>query len=193
MRKVLVVIAILTLSGCHLLGLPGPGTVSPPPGDGPGTVVTPPLEPDPGTVVTPPEKAPDWPVSLETMTETLIKGAAINKDEILLVDTIKNSSNVDLNTTALTSQLMQNIDSTKRFTLVPQEQMTAARQALGLQDEDSLNTRSKTIGLARYLTVPYILYTSIEGKDRELSLSSQIMQVQTGELIWSGKTPVKQN
>lgn len=193
MRKVLVVIAILTLSGCHLLDLPGSGTVSPPTGDGPGTVVTPPVEPDPGTVITPPEKTPDWPVSLETMAEKLVKGAAINKDETLLVDTIKNSTNTDLDTTVLTSQFMQVVGSTKRFTLVPQEQMMSARQALGLQDEDSLNTRSKTIGLARYLAVPYILYTSIEGKDLELTLSSQIMQVQTGELIWSEKTPVKLN
>lgn len=192
MRKVLITITILLLSGCHLIDLPGQGPTQPRPGDGPGTVITPPD--DPGTVVvTPPAQKPDWPISLEAMAENLIKDGVVNKDEPVLLNNVKNNSNIDLDTVKLTSQLKDVIESTKRFMMIPEDKLTEARQALDLQDDDSLNTRSKAIGLARYLTVPYILYTTIEGKDLELSLSSQIMQVQTGELIWSGKIPVRLN
>jgi uncharacterized protein (TIGR02722 family) len=193
MRKIALAAIIVMLSGCHLIDSNNqpPITRS---GQTPGTVVTPPDEPDPGTViVTPPAKTVDWPVSLEKTAEKVVKDAALSKDDLLLIDNVKNNSNASVNTADLNERLKQIIESTKRFNLVPGAQLAAAKTELGLSNEDSLNTRSKTIGLARHLNASHILFTTIDGKDIDLTLSSQIMQVNSGELIWSAKTPVQAN
>lgn len=191
MRKLLVFVAILLLSGCHIFDTPSdPGGKKP--GGDPGVIVTPPDEPDPNIVPPPlPEKTVNWPVSLELVVEQMIRGSAIKESDVLLVDNVKNNSDTDLDIDSLTSQLKQTVASAQHFALAPENQVSTAKQALNLQDDDSLNSRNKTIGLARYLAIPYILYTTISGQGSDVSLVSQIMQVQTGELIWSEKIPVR--
>lgn len=189
MRKLSIIVISLMLSGCHLIdGTGGTGTTPTPPTTSPGTGTTPPDEP---ITPIPVPKKPNWTASLEHAVEKLAQGKPIDQQELVLVDDVKNSSDIEVNTRSLTSELMQLMRSTKRFSIVPDAELTAAKETLGLADEDSLNTRSKTIGLARHLTAPYILYTSVEGSGPEnLNVFSQVMQVQTGELVWSAKSNV---
>lgn len=191
MRKLSIIVISLMLSGCHLIdGSSGSGssggTTTPPITQGGGS--TPPVDPTPPIPVA---KKPNWTASLEHAVEKLVQGKPISQQDLVLVDNVKNSADVDVNTSALTAELKQLMRSTNQFAVVPEAEVTAAKDTLGLADEDSLNTRSKTIGLARHLTAPFILYTTVEGNGPEnMNLFSQVMQVQTGELVWSAKNNV---
>ena len=186
MHKFSIFIICLMLSGCHLIDGAGgdkPGGKPPITQGGEPT----PTIPDP----IPASKKPNWSASLEQVVEKLVQDKPVNQQDLVLIANVKNSADIDINTQTLTSELKQLIGSTKHFATVPDVELATARETLGLTDEDSLNTRSKTIGLARYLTMPYILYTTVEGNGPEhLNLLSQVMQVQTGELIWSEKKVV---
>ena len=67
-----------------------------------------------------------------------------------------------------------------------------AKQQLGLSPQDSLGTRSKAIGIARNVGAHYVLYSSASGNVNAPTLQMQLMLVQTGEIIWSGKGAVSQ-
>ncbi|CAK8739011.1 Penicillin-binding protein activator LpoB [Sodalis praecaptivus] len=45
-----------------------------------------------------------------------------------------------------------------KFQVVGADKLNAARQTLGLSADDSLESRSKAVGLARYLNAQYVLY-----------------------------------
>ncbi|RFD80975.1 hypothetical protein SEET3133_05620, partial [Salmonella enterica subsp. enterica serovar Tennessee str. 3133] len=53
-------------------------------------------------------------------------------------------------------------------------------------------TRSKAIGIARNVGAQYVLYSSASGNVNAPALQMQLMLVQTGEIIWSGKGAVQQ-
>ncbi|HFY0385014.1 TPA: penicillin-binding protein activator LpoB, partial [Escherichia coli] len=52
--------------------------------------------------------------------------------------------------------------------------------------------RSKAIGIARNVGAHYVLYSSASGNVNAPTLQMQLMLVQTGEIIWSGKGAVSQ-
>ncbi len=81
---------------------------------------------------------------------------------------------------------------TGKFTLVSAQQLSMAKQQLGLSQQDSLGTRSKAIGIARNVGAHYVLYSSASGNVNAPTLQMQLMLVQTGEIIWSGKGAVSQ-
>ena len=53
-------------------------------------------------------------------------------------------------------------------------------------------TRSKAIGIARNVGAQYVLYSNATGNVNTPALQMQLMLVQTGEIIWSGKGAVTQ-
>ena len=65
-------------------------------------------------------------------------------------------------------------------------------EQLGLSPQDSLGTRSKAIGIARNVGAQYVLYSNATGNVNTPALQMQLMLVQTGEIIWSGKGAVTQ-
>lgn len=79
-----------------------------------------------------------------------------------------------------------------KFTLVSAQQLSMAKQQLGLSPQDSLGTRSKAIGIARNTGAQYVLYTNASGNVNTPTLKMQLMLVQTGEIIWSGSGAVQQ-
>jgi uncharacterized protein (TIGR02722 family) len=78
-----------------------------------------------------------------------------------------------------------------KFTLVSQ-QLAVAKQQLGLSPQDSLGSRSKAMGIARNVGAQYVLYSNATGNVNTPELKMQLMLVQTGEIIWSGKGAVQQ-
>lgn len=74
--------------------------------------------------------------------------------------------------------------------LISPQQLGVAKQTLGLSEEDSFGSRSKAIGLARYVGAQYVLYSDVSGDVKSPTIEMQLMQTQTGEIIWSGNAPV---
>lgn len=70
--------------------------------------------------------------------------------------------------------------------MIPAAQLATAKQTLGLSEDDSLGSRTKAIGLARYVSAQYVLYSDVSGDVKAPVIDMQLMLVQTGEIIWSG-------
>jgi uncharacterized protein (TIGR02722 family) len=119
--------------------------------------------------------------------QQMIATQGVNPGSTLLINRLKNNTNGNVQTGNATDALYAALASNGKFTLIPQAQMSAARQTLGLSADDSLETRGKAIGLARYVNAQYVLYSDASGDARSPTLEMQLILVQSGEIIWSGK------
>ncbi|QKJ04591.1 penicillin-binding protein activator LpoB [Yersinia mollaretii] len=190
-RYLSVALAALVLTGC----------ITPPPVEPttpPVTIepVTPPVieTPPPVDTVPPPPKMPqsiDWAVSVEPLVAQMVNSKEVANGSILLLDSVKNNTNGALQMAKATAALHQMLTSNKKFVLISPQQLAVAKQTLGLSEEDSLGSRSKAIGLARYVSAQYVLYSDVSGDVKSPTIEMQLMQAQTGEIIWSGHGPVQ--
>lgn len=186
-----VLMLALFLSGCILKQQPSeqPAPVEPvqPP-------VTVPEQPkaEPGQTVPPPPKMQtlNWPASVSPLVAQMLKTDGITSGNVLLVDNVKNSTNGSLQSARATDALQSALKNNSQFTLVTPQQLAVAKQTLGLSAEDSLVSRSKAVGLARYVGAQYVLYSNAEGDVKSPTLQMQLMLVQSGEIIWSGSGAV---
>lgn len=188
-----IIFMTLALSGCgiHLGSQPQPPA--------PVKPVQPEQEvrPVPPPVVIQPVPAPpriqtiDWSASIKPLVTEMLHAEGITAGSVLLVDNVKNSTNGSLSVSKATAALQNMLDNNGTVTLVTSQQVSQARQALGLSAEDSLTTRSKAIGLARYLNANYVLYSNAEGDVKAPELQMQLMLATTGEIIWSGTGAVQ--
>ncbi|MGE9550390.1 penicillin-binding protein activator LpoB [Erwinia amylovora] len=155
--------------------------------------VPPPAQPQPGETVPQPPKMQsiNWDASVSPMVAQMLKADGVTPGSVLLVDGIKNSTNGSLQRSKATAALNNALQNNTQFKLVPTDQLATARQTLGLSAEDSLSSRSKAIGLARYVGAQYVLYSNAEGDVKSPTLQMQLMLVQTGEIIWSGNGVVQ--
>ncbi|WP_435529733.1 penicillin-binding protein activator LpoB [Paramixta manurensis] len=182
----------LILSGCitHQQQESTPAPVEP---AQPSEPVQPPPQPQPGENVPPPPKMKtlNWDASVQPLVAQMLKADGVTPGSVLLVDRIKNSTNGSLQTAKATASLQNALANNATFTLVTPQQLNQAKQTLGLSPEDSLTSRSKAVGLARYVGAQYVLYSSAEGDVKSPELQMQLMLVQTGEIIWSGHGDVQ--
>ncbi|QTF08798.1 penicillin-binding protein activator LpoB [Brenneria izadpanahii] len=190
MKKYLwVVLATLVLTGCP--------SRPPEPTEPPATVepVEPPVStaPPPSEQVPPPPKiqTQNWDASINPLIAQMLKAEGVAPGSILLLDSVKNNTNGALQTARATNALYNALSSDHTFTLVPKEQVAQATQTLGLSVDDSLGSRSKAIGLARYVGAQYVLYSDVSGDIKSPVLDMQLMLVQTGEIVWSGSGAVQ--
>ncbi|MCH9268950.1 penicillin-binding protein activator LpoB [Pantoea ananatis] len=143
--------------------------------------------PQPQPVPQPPKLVTiNWDASVEPLVAQMVRAASVTPGSVLLVDRIKNSTNGALQGEKATSAIQNALNNNGKFTLVSSEQLAQAKQTLGLSPDDSLNSRSKAIGLARNLNAQYVLYSTAKGDVKSPTLQMQLMLVQTGEIIWSG-------
>jgi len=202
-KYLLVVLAALVLTGCPALppeGSKPPATIEPATGEPtvPGTsepVTTPPVvtAPPSETVPTPPKlQKTDWNATVQPLISNMLATDGVTPGSILLLDSVKNNTNGSLQTVNANSALTQAVSGNKKFILVSAAQLNAAKQTLGLSAEDSLGSRSKAIGLARYVSAQYVLYSDVRGDIKSPVLEMQLMLVQSGEIIWSGHGAVQQ-
>jgi uncharacterized protein (TIGR02722 family) len=179
----------LMLTGC-VVKQQTPAPVEP---TQPTTPVQPEPQPEPQPVP-PPQNVPqppklktiNWSASVSPLVANMVQSAGVNPGSVLLVDRLKNSTNGALQTEKATSAIQNALANNGKFTLVSDDQLNQARQTLGLSPEDSLNSRSKAIGLARIVNAQYVLYSNAKGEVKSPTLQMQLMLVQTGEIIWSG-------
>ncbi|MGK3128046.1 penicillin-binding protein activator LpoB [Pantoea sp. C8B4] len=178
----------LMLTGC-VVKQQTPAPVEPTQPTTPTQPEQPPVQPvpPPENVPQPPKlKTINWNASVQPLVGNMVQSAGVNPGSVLLVDRIKNSTNGALQSDKATDAIQNALANNGKFTLVTPEQLAQAKQALGLSADDSLNSRSKAIGLARNVNAQYVLYSSAQGDVKAPTLQMQLMLVQTGEIIWSG-------
>lgn len=134
----------------------------------------------------------DWNSAMQPMVGQMLQADGVTAGSVLLVDSVNNRTNGSLNAGEATETLRNALANNGKFTLVSAQQLSLAKQQLGLSPQDSLGTRSKAIGIARNVGAHYVLYSSATGNVNSPSLQMQLMLVQTGEIIWSGKGAVQQ-
>ncbi|MHA6310946.1 MULTISPECIES: penicillin-binding protein activator LpoB [Pantoea] len=143
--------------------------------------------PQPQPIPQPPKlKTINWDASVQPLVAQMLSAASAEPGSVLLVDRIKNSTNGALQSEKATAAIQNALNNNGKFTLVSTEQLNQAKQTLGLSPDDSLNSRSKAIGLARNVNAQYVLYSNAQGDVKAPTLQMQLMLVQTGEIIWSG-------
>jgi uncharacterized protein (TIGR02722 family) len=175
-----------------------------------------PVNPDQGTVVTPPPTVPSlpdievieqpeptipavptvrtyaWSSAIHPLVNKMLQADGVTPGGVLLVDSINNQTNGSLQTGSATEALVNALANNRTFTLVSAQQLSLAKQQLGLSPQDSLGSRSKAIGIARNVGAQYVLYSNASGNVNTPTLKMQLMLVQTGEIIWSGNSAVQQ-
>ncbi|WP_337009035.1 penicillin-binding protein activator LpoB [Pantoea sp. AS142] len=143
--------------------------------------------PQPQPVPQPPKLVTiNWDASVQPLVAQMLQAASAEPGSVLLVDRIKNSTNGALQSEKATAAIQNALNNNGKFTLVSADQLAQAKQTLGLSPDDSLNSRSKAIGLARNVNAQYVLYSNARGDVKAPTLQMQLMLVQTGEIIWSG-------
>ncbi len=143
--------------------------------------------PQPQPVPQPPKLVTiNWDATFQPLVAQMLQAASAQPGSVLLVDRIKNSTNGSLQSDKATAAIQNALNNNGKFTLVSADQLAQAKQTLGLSPDDSLNSRSKAIGLARNLNAQYVLYSNARGDVKTPTLQMQLMLVQTGEIIWSG-------
>lgn len=144
-------------------------------------------QPQPQPVPQPPKLVTiNWDASVQPLVAQMLQATSAEPGSVLLVDRIKNSTNGSLQSEKATAAIQNALNNNGKFTLVSADQLAQAKQALGLSPDDSLNSRSKAIGLARNVNAQYVLYSNARGDVKAPTLQMQLMLVQTGEIIWSG-------
>ena len=134
----------------------------------------------------------DWNGAVQPMAGKMLQASGVNAGSILLVDSVNNRTNGTLNAGEATTALHNALEGNGKFTLVSQQQLGVAKQQLGLSPQDSLGSRSKAMGIARNVGAQYVLYSNATGNVNSPVLQMQLMLVQTGEIVWSGKGAVAQ-
>ncbi|MDF7649831.1 penicillin-binding protein activator LpoB [Candidatus Pantoea formicae] len=178
----------LMLTGC-VVKQQTPAPVEPTQPTTPAQPEQPPTQPvpPPQNVPQPPKlKTINWSASVQPLVANMVQSAGVNPGSVLLVDRIKNSTNGALQSDKATDAIQSALANNGKFTLVTPDQLAQAKQTLGLSADDSLNSRSKAIGLARNVNAQYVLYSNAQGDVKSPTLQMQLMLVQTGEIIWSG-------
>ncbi|MGK2889157.1 MAG: penicillin-binding protein activator LpoB [Candidatus Malihini olakiniferum] len=161
----------------------------------------PPAQPQQPEVVMPPPGQPvptppkiqilNWEGSVAPLVAQMLQASDAAPGSILLVNSVKNNTNGSLPVAKATMAIYDVLSNGKAFTLVPREQVAVAKQTLGLSADDSLGSRSKAIGLARYVSAQYVLYSDVSGDVKTPQLDMQLMLVQTGEIVWLGNGVVQ--
>ncbi|WP_437610798.1 penicillin-binding protein activator LpoB [Erwinia sp. V71] len=187
-----VVLLGLLLSGC-ILQQQQPAQPAPVEPAQPAPPTQPVPQPQPGVPVPQPPKIVtiNWDASVQPLVAQMLQAEGVTQGSVLLVDRIKNSTNGSLQTAKATTSLQNALANNGKFTLVTPQQLSTAKQTLGLSPDDSLTSRSKAIGLARYVGAQYVLYSNAQGDVKSPELQMQLMLVQTGEIIWSGNGDVQ--
>ncbi|MFC3395285.1 penicillin-binding protein activator LpoB [Brenneria rubrifaciens] len=190
MKKYLgIALAVLVLTGCPSRP---PEPVEPPVTIEPAEPPVPATPPPGEQVPSPPKIQPlNWEASINPLVAQMLKANGVTQGSILLPDSVKNNTNGSLQTEKANNALYSALSSGNAFTLVPREQLAVAKQTLGLSVDDSLGSRSKAIGLARYVGAQYVLYSDVSGDVKSPQIDMQLMLVQTGEIVWSGNGSVQ--
>lgn len=150
------------------------------------------VQPEPTIPAVPKVRTYAWGSAIQPLIGKMLQADGVTPGGVLLVDSVNNQTNGRLQTSSATEALVDALANNRTFTLVSPQQLSLAKQQLGLSPQDSLGSRSKAIGIARNVGAQYVLYSNASGNVNTPTLKMQLMLVQTGEIIWSGNSAVQQ-
>lgn len=197
MKKYFLIVAMaaLILGGCTLPNQQQPQQPEQPQQpQQPLPPVNPPVPEQPAVppVPQPPKFANiDWTATVEPMLAKMLKSEGVQSGSVLLVDSVKNSTNGSLQTAKATDALRTALANNTTFQIVPAEQVASAKQSLGLSPDDSLASVSKAIGLANIVKAQYVLYSTVSGDVKAPTMSMRLITAPSGEIVWSGRGAVQ--
>lgn len=190
MKQIIKLVALATLlSGCQIIDdYVATPPAQPLPQKKP-PIIVPPVEekPEPPVVVELPPKqfTIKWDYAVNTLLHSLVSGVTLDSGNVLLIDSIKNNTHSYVQTQYLADLIDSSMRRMSTFTLMSKEELNRGKRALGLPADDKLVTRSKVLGLGRYLKADYVLSTSLNGNPKQPSVNMQLMTVNTGEIVWT--------
>ncbi|MEE8729161.1 MAG: penicillin-binding protein activator LpoB [Rahnella inusitata] len=197
MKKYFLIVAMaaLILGGCTLPNQQQPQQPEQPqqpqeplPPVNPPVPEQPPVQPVPQ----PPKFANiDWTATVSPLLTKMLKAEGVQSGSVLLVDSVKNSTNGSLQTAKATDALRNALANNTTFQVVPAEQVASAKQSLGLSPDDSLASVSKAIGLANIVKAQYVLYSTVSGDVKAPTMSMRLITAPSGEIVWSGRGAVQ--
>ncbi|AOM40460.1 penicillin-binding protein activator LpoB [Xenorhabdus hominickii] len=186
-RIFFIILSAMLLTSCVLEKAQPPAPVTP---VEPIEKKEPSVEPSEKILQPPKIQSTNWNGIVQPLVEQMVKANGLEAGRLLLIDSVKNNTNGVLQNLKATDAVIGAVSSKQVFNVVPKSQVYTARKALGLSSEDSLGLRSKSIGLARYLNADYVLYSEVSGNNSQRVIEMQLMLVQTGEILWSGRGDV---
>ncbi|CDH07279.1 putative fibronectin-binding protein (fragment) [Xenorhabdus bovienii str. oregonense] len=187
MKRILfVILSAMFLASCNL-PIQSPAPVTP---VKPEKKTEPQVQPSDKVPQPPKIQSINWNGTVQPLIAQMVKANGVETGKVLLVDTVKNNTNGSLRALQVTDTITDAVSRKQLFQIVPKKQVRSAQQALGLSSEDSLGLRSKSIGLARYLSADYVLYSVVSGSNDQRNIEMQLMLVKTGEILWSGSGDV---
>jgi len=133
----------------------------------------------------------DWTATVSPLLTKMLKAEGVQSGSVLLVDSVKNSTNGSLQTAKATDALRNALANNTTFQVVPAEQVASAKQSLGLSPDDSLASVSKAIGLANIVKAQYVLYSTVSGDVKAPTMSMRLITAPSGEIVWSGRGAVQ--
>ena len=197
MKKYFLIVAMaaLILGGCTLPNQQQPQQPEQPqqpqeplPPVNPPVPEQPPVQPVPQ----PPKFANiDGTATVSPLLTKMLKAEGVQSGSVLLVDSVKNSTNGSLQTAKATDALRNALANNTTFQVVPAEQVASAKQSLGLSPDDSLASVSKAIGLANIVKAQYVLYSTVSGDVKAPTMSMRLITAPSGEIVWSGRGAVQ--
>lgn len=133
----------------------------------------------------------DWLTAIIPLVNQLVQAPGIELGKVIIINLTKNNTNMSIQSAEVTNAIANAVNNQNLFKFIPQDVVASARKTLGLYQDDSLVTRSKAIGLARYIQADYMLYSVVSGNQQQSKIEMQLMEVQTGEILWSGINFIK--
>ncbi|WP_148424735.1 hypothetical protein [Candidatus Pantoea carbekii] len=130
--------------------------------------------------------------TIQKIVMNMVQTIRIHPDSILLVDCIRNNNKKCLENKNLKKIVEHTLLLNSQFSLISSEQLKKTKLKFGLSLDDNLNSHSKFISLARIMHAQYILYTNIQD-DKLPIVQVQLIQLNSGEIIWSGNNVNLQN
>jgi len=169
------IIAIIILTGCHLLNLENYPSSA---------------QQDEVSVVESPPKLliTNWQAILSPLIDELLETMPVSGNNTLLISDVNNRSDQYISSTTINDILVNLLNQQTIFHVIDNKIVNLAKQSLAIPNDDSLVSRGKMIALARNVNADYVLFTTIDQvpklPDKPAVVSLELILTKTGEIIW---------
>jgi uncharacterized protein (TIGR02722 family) len=119
--------------------------------------------------------------------------AELGKSPTLYVDMIRNSTGSTLDTAKITNVLHTELARSGRFKLIPLEKNAAFQQSLEYQQSEGALNPSTAVQLGKQTGADLMLYGNVSRvkKSRTYQLTTSMMDLRSGELLFTDKQSVR--
>ncbi len=135
------------------------------------------------------------PLAKRTAKSVIKRSTALDlgKKPTLYVDMLRNSTGSPQDTAKITSVLHKELARSGRFQLIPLEKNAAYQQSLDYQQSEGSMNPSTAVQLGKQTGADLILYGNVSRikKSNTYQLTTHLMELKSGELLFSDKQSVR--